>query len=185
VPYDCVQQLKEVTVPLSERRAAQLVGSLYSMIRTMRYVTAKDHGQAMTSTLAGILKAVSVEDLRPGDIATQMMVAPSVASRAIAALEADGLVRRDADPDDARASRIGITDLGRERLAEHKRYLLQRVISALPDWDDADAALAVQVLSRLELSLASSPLAHPVAAPKVLAGTTAISLIDQMEPQTV
>ena len=185
MPYDCVQQLKEVTVPLSERRAAQLVGSLHSMIRTMRYVTAKDHGQAMTGTLAGILKAVSVEDLRPGDIASQLMVAPSVASRAVAALEADGLVQRRPDPDDARACRIGITDLGRERLVEHKRYLLQRVISALPDWDDADAALAVQVLSRLDLSLASSPLAHPVPAPKVLAGSTALSLIDQMEPQTV
>ena len=170
---------------LSERRAAALVAALDSVIRTVRFVAAKDHGQTMTGTLAGILKAVSIADLRPGDLATAVMVAPSVASRAVAALEADGLVQRRPDPEDARACRIGITDLGRERLAEHKRYLLQRVIAALPDWDDADAALAVQVLSRLDLSLASAPLAHPVAAPKVLAGSTAITLIDQMEHQTV
>lgn len=170
---------------LSERRAAALVGALDSVIRTMRYVAAKDHGQTMTGTLAGILKAVSIADLRPGDLATAVMVAPSVASRAVAALEADGLVQRRPDPEDARACRIGITDLGRERLAEHKRYLLQRVVAALPDWDDDEAALAVQVLSRLDLSLASAPLVHPVSPAKVLAGTTALTLLDQTEPATV
>lgn len=170
---------------LSERRAAQLVAALESVIRTVRFVAAKDHGQTMTGTLAGILKAVSVVDQRPGDLAAQLMVAPSVASRAVAALEADGLVQRHPDPEDARACRIGITDLGRSRLAEHERYLLQRVIAALPDWDDDEAALATQVLSRLDLSLASSPTAHPVAAPKVLAGTTALTLLDQMETTTV
>ena len=170
---------------LSERRAAGLVAALDSVVRTIRFVAAKDHGQAMTGTLAGILKAVSATDLRPGDLAAQLMVAPSVVSRAVAALEADGLVVRHPDPEDARACRIGITDLGRERLAEHKRYLLQRVVAALPDWDDQEAALAIQVLSRLDLSLASAPLAHPVPAPKVLAGTTAITLLDQTEPATV
>ncbi len=170
---------------LSERRAAALVAALDSVVRTLRFVAAKDHGQTMTGTLAGILKAVSVADVRPGDLATHLMVAPSVASRAVAALEADGLVVRHPDPDDARACRIGITDLGRERLAEHKRYLLQRVVAALPDWDDDEAALAIQVLSRLDLSLASAPFAHPVPAAKVLAGTTALTLLDQMEPTTV
>ncbi len=170
---------------LSEHRAAQLVATLSSVIRTVRYVAAKDHGQAMTNTLAGVLKAVSVTEQRPGDLAAHLMVAPSVASRAVAALEADGLVQRHPDPDDARASRVGITDLGRERLAEHRRYLLERVVAALPDWDDTDAALAVQVLSRLDLSLAVSPSTHPVPAPKVLAGTTALTLLDQMESTSV
>ena len=39
-----------------------------------------------------------------------------------------------------------------------------------------------QVLSRLDLSLAASPTTHPLPAPKVLAGDTAITLLDQMEP---
>ena len=170
---------------LSEGRAAQLVGAVESLIRTVRFVAAKDHGQAMTGTLAGILKAVAVTDLRPGDLAAHLMVAPSVVSRAVAALEADGLVQRRPDPDDARACRIAITDLGRRRLTEHKQYLLQRVVAALPDWDDDEAALATQVLSRLDLSLASAPTTHPVPAAKVLAGTTALTLLDQMEPATV
>ena len=72
---------------LSERRAAQLVTALDSVVRTVRYVAAKDHGQTMTGTLSGILKAVSTTDLRSGDLAAHLMVAPSVASRAVAALE--------------------------------------------------------------------------------------------------
>ncbi len=169
---------------LSGRRAAALVGALDSVTRTLRFVAAKDHGHTMTGTLAGILKAVETTDLRPGDLAAALMVAPSVASRAVAALEADGLVQRRPDPGDARACRIGITDVGRERLADHKRYLVQRVVAALPDWDDDEAALAAQVLSRLELSLASAPANHPVPTAKVLAGTTALTLLDQTEPAT-
>ncbi|HEY0238963.1 MAG TPA: MarR family winged helix-turn-helix transcriptional regulator [Friedmanniella sp.] len=166
---------------LSEPRAVQLLSAHDSVVRTMRFVAAKDHGQTMTGTLAGILKAVSDTDIRPGDLAAHLMVAPSVASRAVAALEADGLVERHADPDDARACLIGITEVGRERLADHRRYTLQRVVAALPDWDDDEAALATQVLSRLDLSLAAAPTTHPLLAPKVLAGSTAITLLDQME----
>lgn len=166
---------------ISEPRATQLLTALDSVVRTVRFVAAKDHGQTMTGTLAGILKAVSTADLRLGDLAAHLMVAPSVASRAVAALEADGLVERHSDPEDARACLIGITHLGRERLAAHRRYTLQRVVAALPDWDDEEAALATQVLSRLDLSLAASPTAHPLSAPKVLAGDTAITLLDQME----
>jgi DNA-binding MarR family transcriptional regulator len=172
-------------VPLSERRASSLLAALDSVVRTVRYVAAKDHGQTMTGTLSGILQAVSVADLRPGDLAAHLMVAPSVVSRAVAALEADGLVERHPDPDDARACRIGITDLGRERLAATKQYTLQRVVAALPDWDDEEAALATQVLRRLDLSLAAAPTTHPLPAPKVLAGSTAITLLDQMEPTTL
>lgn len=167
---------------ISEPRAVQLLTALDSVVRTVRFVAAKDHGQTMTGTLAGILKAVSTVDLRLGDLAAHLMVAPSVASRAVAALEADGLVERHADPQDARACLIGLTDLGRARLADHHRYTLQRVVAALPDWDDDEAALATQVLSRLDLSLAAAPLTHPLPAPKVLAGSTAITLLDQMEP---
>ena len=42
---------------LSEPRAAQLLTALDSVVRTVRFVAAKDHGQTMTGTLAGILKA--------------------------------------------------------------------------------------------------------------------------------
>ena len=170
---------------LSEPRATQLLAALDSVVRTVRFVAAKDHGQTMTGTLAGILKAVSVTDVRPTDLAAHLMVAPSVASRAVAALEADGLVERHADPEDARACLIGITDLGRARLADHRRFTLQRVVAALPDWDDDEAALATQVLSRLDLSLAAAPTTHPLLAPKVLAGSTAITLLDQMESATL
>jgi len=166
---------------VSEPRAAELLSALATLVRTTRVVSSKDQGNAMSGTLVSILRLVAPQGVRPGDLANQLMVTPSVASRAVAALEADGLVERHPDPEDARASLIGISDLGRERLADHRRYTLQRVVAALPDWDDEEAALATQVLSRLDLSLAAAPTTHPLTAPKVLAGRTAITLLDQLE----
>lgn len=169
---------------VSEPRAAELLSSLTTLVRTTRLIAHKDHGHALTGTPAGVLRLVAETDVRPSDLAAQLMVAVSVASRTVAALEADGLVQRRADPADARACRIGITDLGRQRLAERRTYALQRLVAALPDWDDEDAAVATQVLSRLELRLAHAPTLHPVPAPKVLADLTALTLLD-LEPSTV
>ena len=47
------------------------------------------------------------------DLAVYAVVEASTQSRALDALVADGLVRRAADPDDSRATRIFITDQGR------------------------------------------------------------------------
>lgn len=47
------------------------------------------------------------------DLAVYAVVEASTLSRALDALVADGLVRRAADPDDSRATRIFITDQGR------------------------------------------------------------------------
>jgi DNA-binding MarR family transcriptional regulator len=163
---------------VSEPRAAELLSALTTLVRTTRAVSHKDHGNAMSGTLASILRIVARQGVRPGDLANQLMVAPSVTSRAVAALEADGLVRREADPVDARACLVVLTDAGRRRLAERQRYGLQRLISALPDWDDEDVAVATQVLSRLELSLAAAPVLHPVSAPRVLADPDAVKLLD-------
>jgi DNA-binding MarR family transcriptional regulator len=48
-----------------------------------------------------------------GRLAVHAIVEQSTLSRALDALEADGLVRRQTDPDDSRATRIFITDAGR------------------------------------------------------------------------
>jgi DNA-binding MarR family transcriptional regulator len=163
---------------VSEPRAAELLSALTTLVRTTRVVSNKDHGNAMSGTLASILRIVARQGVRSGDLANQLMVAPSVTSRAVAALEADGLVRREADPADARACLVVLTEAGRRRLAERQQYGLQRLISALPDWDDEDVAAATQVLSRLELSLAAAPILHPVSAPGVLADPDAVKLLE-------
>lgn len=169
---------------VSEPSAAVLLTRLTDLIRTARCVAHQDHENDMAGTLTGILRLVAVHDVRPGDLATQLMVASSVASRAVAALEADGLVQRRPDPLDARACRIAITVRGEARLLERKRHGLLLLIDALPDWDDDEVADAAAVLCRLEHSLSAAATRPVPPAPNVVAGTPNRPLPDS-EPSTV
>lgn len=69
------------------------------------------------------LAILSVRDgLHIGDLGVYAVVEQSTLSRALDALTADGLVRRQADPSDQRASRVYLTDQGRaafDRLWPH------------------------------------------------------------------
>jgi DNA-binding MarR family transcriptional regulator len=77
------------------------------------------------------------------DLARAEQVRPPTMTRLIAALEADGLVRRRSDPDDARAVRIEATPLGRRLLLQGR----QRRVAAL--------AAALEGVTREELALLS------------------------------
>lgn len=70
-------------------------------------------------------------------------------SAQIAAMVADGLVTKDPHPGDARASIITVTDLGRERLAEHRRHIADAVRSRLAVHSPDQIAAAVAVLRSL------------------------------------
>ncbi len=135
---------------LSEVRAAELLGSLSTLVRTTRAVAAKMHGSSITGTQVGALKVLAAGELRMGDLADRLLVAPSVASRVVATLEGDGLVQRHPDPADARACLLGLTDLGRARLAERQQYSLQLLREVLADWTDEEAAAATASMARLD-----------------------------------
>ena len=51
--------------------------------------------------------------LRPTELAAEVEVSPSGVTRAVLPLEKRGIVKRDADPGDARASRVALTAAGR------------------------------------------------------------------------
>jgi DNA-binding MarR family transcriptional regulator len=55
-----------------------------------------------------------VDGLAIGELAVYAVVEQSTMSRALDALEADGLVRRASDPDDSRTTRVSITQAGRD-----------------------------------------------------------------------
>jgi DNA-binding MarR family transcriptional regulator len=79
--------------------------------------------------------------------------APTV-TRKVQQLERDGLVSRQSDPDDRRASRIQLTPAGRttfERVLKARRAWLDHL---LQDWDEADLADFARLLQRFSDSLA-------------------------------
>jgi len=51
--------------------------------------------------------------MRPTELATELEITPSGVTRAVLPLEKRGIVKREADPGDARASRVALTPAGR------------------------------------------------------------------------
>lgn len=78
------------------------------------------------------------EPRRVSDIAAQLGIKAPAASSLIDGLVEAGLAERESDPDDRRATRIAITELGQVRLhqmEEHRRALMRRYSSVLSDDD--------------------------------------------------
>ena len=64
------------------------------------------------------LAAAPNQRLRPTDLAAELEITASGVTRAILPLEKRGIVKRESDPQDARASRVTLTAAGKS-LAEH------------------------------------------------------------------
>jgi DNA-binding MarR family transcriptional regulator len=113
------------------------------------------HGLAgLTPTqLAALSTVEQLGPLRLGDLAAAEGIAPSTLTRIVAVLEELGYVRRDADPKDARASTLAITQLGHDTLdrlrAENSALLAQLVMLLTPEQRTALAAAlpAVEALA--------------------------------------
>jgi DNA-binding MarR family transcriptional regulator len=102
------------------------------------------------------LAALSTVDqsgpLRLGDLAAAEGIAPSTLTRLVSVLEEYGYVKRDADPNDARASTLAITPKGHavlEDLREEGTALLTESLMLLSGQERAALATALPVLEQL------------------------------------
>ena len=83
--------------------------------------------------------------IRLSDLAQRMQLDASTVSRHARQLEERGLISRTTDPEDRRAARVQITELGSKALAasfEHRKQMIGRVLEAWPLQD-------LQTLERL------------------------------------
>ncbi len=87
--------------------------------------------------------------LRAGALAEAMHSDPSTISRHVGALLAAGLVRREADPVDGRASLLAITDTGRATCVALRHHRDGLVADLLADWDPEDVVALHRLLRRL------------------------------------
>jgi DNA-binding MarR family transcriptional regulator len=135
------------------RDTAELAGRLRLAVtrlaRQMRQQTDSGLSPTMLATLATV---ESAGPLTLGDLAAREQVAPPTITRAVTALEADGLVIRRIDPSDRRVARVEVTPAGR-RLLERTRtlknaWLARRLRGAAPE-DLERLAEAVAALERL------------------------------------
>jgi DNA-binding MarR family transcriptional regulator len=72
----------------------------------------------------------------------------STVSRHVRQLEERGLVSRTGDPDDRRASRVEVTELGGKALAASFEHRKQLIGQAITSWSDRDRHTLQRLASR-------------------------------------
>jgi DNA-binding MarR family transcriptional regulator len=102
--------------------------------------------------LAALSTVEQAGPLRLGDLAAMEGIAPSTLTRLVTALEDSGYVRRCADPSDARASTLAITQHGHEtleRIRSEATMVLAESLRSLTPTQRVELASALPVLEQL------------------------------------
>ncbi|MEV6423336.1 MarR family transcriptional regulator [Streptomyces sp. NPDC051662] len=86
---------------------------------------------------------------RATELAAYFGVGKATISRQLRALEELGLVTREPDPADGRASLVRITDEGRARFRRVRDARRERYVQKLADWDRAEIAELARLLHHL------------------------------------
>lgn len=123
---------------------------LTATIRVGRRMRQRLPGEELEFSLIALLKTLAHRGaLRLTDLAGDLDLDASTVSRHVRTLEERGLVARTTDPDDGRATRLALTDEGRERLeagASRRRALIAEL---LEDWTPEDREALRRLLTRL------------------------------------
>jgi DNA-binding MarR family transcriptional regulator len=85
---------------------------------------------------------------RSGELAEALFADPSTISRHVAHLVRLGYVRREADPQDGRATILVATDSGRERVAALRQRRGEELKSLMADWPDDDIDTLIRLMGR-------------------------------------
>jgi DNA-binding MarR family transcriptional regulator len=130
----------------------QLEDGLRDLLRVVRMV--KQHHPPLTNGLIGTLALIERAGASPTgchakELAVRAGLDPSTVSRAVAALVANGLVERRADPDDGRASILVVTERGHAELAGARDWYDRLLRRALADWHPGEVEALTTALGRL------------------------------------
>lgn len=132
---------------------------LEALVVRLTSVTARREG--LSRTAAATLSRLSTSGpARLTDLAAAEEISQPSMSTLVARLVGQGLVLREADPDDARAVRLSVTAAGEAKVAERRAARTRRLDTALAQLPPDDAAViadALPALTRLADALRRSP----------------------------
>jgi DNA-binding MarR family transcriptional regulator len=133
----------------------ELAGALYAVVlRLSRLPVDEPVDKAGLAVLHELRRLGTV---RPSDLAAQMHLDLSTISRHLRSLEQQGLVQRTADPDDARAQRISITELAGDVLRRVMDRRAATLRDAIAHWPEDDRGALRELLRRLADDLSDVP----------------------------
>ncbi len=116
--------------------ADRLHSAAIHLLRRLRQVD--DATGLSAPRLSALSVVVFAGPLTFGALARAEQVRPPTMTRLVAALEADGLVTRETDPDDRRVARVRATARGRRLLAQGRARRVAKLTAAVDALADAD-----------------------------------------------
>src|SRR5262245_15178610 len=136
--------------PASDDVAQRLHAAAIHLLRRLRR---QDEVMGLSGPRASALSVLVFGGQRTlGELAAAEQVRPPTMTRLVAALEAEGLVAREVDPDDGRRVRLSATARGRALLQTGRARRveeLSRRVRALPADERALLARAADIVERL------------------------------------
>jgi len=152
-----MNQIRSVTAPVPRLGELGLENyAPYLMNRIMgRYNAALREEMAALGLTTPQMRALAVLSVVDGilirELAVYAVVQQSTLSRALEALTRDGLIRRTVDPDDSRATRLFLTDAGRDahvRLWPHMSGAYEAMFKGISDADKSAFTRTLQTMLR-------------------------------------
>ncbi|NIK54941.1 MarR family winged helix-turn-helix transcriptional regulator [Kribbella shirazensis] len=124
------------------QEALQLLVSMHRIVRHLR--------RSRTTTLMhptqflALMLIADEQPIRIGEIAARVPCSQPTATTTVAALEEAGLVRREADPVDGRATAVVLTEAGAATVEASGRQAAEELAKLLDRLDESDRTLVFQ-----------------------------------------
>lgn len=150
-----VQASNSVPAPVPDDAELHLRG-LASLYKISRYAhVLSPESTVDIGTIRSLVIVAELAPARASDVAAELQLDLSTVSRQLSALEKQGYLRKAADPDDRRASRIEITPEGKALVRQLFENRIKAITPALEKWSAADRDKLFKLLIRLAGDLKS------------------------------
>ncbi|MEV4263848.1 MarR family transcriptional regulator [Kribbella sp. NPDC049584] len=131
--------------------AEQIAALLDGIVRRQRRASREGFGESVTHGQFRVLRTLDRADraLRLSELAAQLGIVPRSATSVVDDLEAAGLVERQPDPHDRRATLVDLTPDGRQILNTLREKRRDVMVSQLSRLTDAEQQTLARLLQRL------------------------------------
>jgi DNA-binding MarR family transcriptional regulator len=142
----------------SEEQLATEVSTLLRLMHPVKAAAAREGGPGVGHDRSAMLLLFPLMHApqRPGALAEISHADPSTISRQVAELVRHGLVRREPDPSDGRASLLAITDAGREVCERVRTMRRELLATAVAGWTDSELGTLAVLLNRFNGALGAA-----------------------------
>ena len=135
-----------------KRDVEEMVVALFTLVGGLERARRRSPGAAALSLLQVI---AGHEQIRPSEIAEALQVHPSLVTRQVRDLEADGYVEVTANPGDHRSCLISLTPAGADQMIRLQQAGLARFAKFVASWEPAEVRTFTSLLRKLEASKAA------------------------------